>query len=81
MSAVVEHHHVLNGRGKNDDTHSKVYAQEAWNYDKAIFDKLLKEDLGQIIEKIRVFQDTSASQRYNPLNIKQSFIPTDLNMD
>lgn len=79
MSAVVEHHHVINGKGAEDDTHHKVYNQKAWDTDNAIFQNFIKHDLGPTVEKIIKFQDMTMGQRYNPLNIKNSFIPNDVN--
>lgn len=67
MSAVVEHHHVLNGRGKDDDTHQKVYAPKAWDHDRAIFDNFMKYDFADCVEKIKKLQNKPPAERYNPL--------------
>lgn len=66
MSAVVEHHHVLNGRGKDDETHQKVYSPKAWDHDKAVFDNFMKYDFADCVEKIKKLQNKTPSQRWNP---------------
>lgn len=82
MSVVVEHHHVINGRGKEDDTHHKVYNQKAWDMDNAVFQNFMKHDFESTVQKIRALQDRSIVQKYRPLDVpSHNFVPTGINMD
>lgn len=77
MSVIVEHHHVINGRGKSDDTHEKVYSQRSWDLDKSVFDLFMKHDFEATVHKIRALQDNKPGQRYKPLDEPiHKFVPT-----
>lgn len=66
MSAVVEHHHVLNGKGAMDQTHQKVYSQKSWDNDRAVFENIMKHDFADCVAKIQKLQNCLPASRYNP---------------
>jgi hypothetical protein len=66
MDVVVEHRHVLNGRGAKDETHDKVYSQKAWDRDHATFELFMKHDFQEVIKKVQALQGDIPMQRWNP---------------
>lgn len=55
MSVVVEHRHVLKRESPMDATHQKTYARPAWENDRIVYEKFMKEEMPALIAKIQKF--------------------------
>ncbi len=64
-NVIVEHHHVLWGKAPSDETHEKVYAKPAWDYDEFVFKQFMANDFQATVQKIRALQGLTPSQKYN----------------
>ncbi len=54
-SVVIEHRHVLKRESPMDQTHQKTYAQKAFQADHDIFQKFLKDEMPNLIKRVKAF--------------------------
>ncbi len=77
-SAVVEHNHVLHGKGADDETHQKVYNKESWQKDEQGYLAFKNSpDFNLAVQKIKQFQGYSPGQQWNPKVYQQKPVPVD----